>query len=170
MSHFKSYSKEQFREYLWKTDFKREISRIVIHYLWRKKRNVFWGEKSLIGLEKFYKKHGRRRAFNLCVNGNEIWEFLNIQYEADHSASWRNSVDLEVDAVIGHRPPTPQSWDTMIFIIDQLLKRLDLQPNDLYLHSELDFNSDCPFAKDTKGMKEWLLKQINKLNKKMYEM
>ena len=156
----KPLSREQFKKYLF-DDFKqrREIDKIVLHYLWKRKENYFWGIKSLIGLDEYYKKQDRTFAFHLCVKDDDIWIAKDLNEKPDQSGDAKINdwaIALECDAVIGHRPPNKKTWKTYLFVISMLMKRFTLNPNHLFLHKEFHEGDTCPDF-----TKEFLLKELN---------
>lgn len=151
---------EEYEEYLNGIEIKRSIKKIILHVLWRKPKNVFWGEDSLIGLEKYYKDKGRGKGFHLCIAQGKIFEFLSLNEPVDQSGKDDinlESIAIEIDGVIGGRKPSKQDWILYLETIDLLMKKFNLEPNQIYCHYRFDPDTPCPGFDE-----EYLLKEINR--------
>jgi hypothetical protein len=156
---YQVFTKEQFVEWLFEEhQQERPITRLTLHYLWRKKGNKWLGDKSVEGLTKYYKNQKKEFAFHFAVAGDKIWYCLDIEKRPFHTGKFNiGSIDIEADAVIGHRKPTEQTWDTFLFVIRKLMQKFKLDPNQVYLHSEVDKKAkNCPDIES----KDWLLGEL----------
>jgi len=156
---YRVFTREQFVEWLFEEhQQERPITRLTLHFLWRKKGNKWWGEKSVKGLSEYYKKQNRDFAFHFAVAEDKIWYCLDLNKEPSHTGKFNiGSIDIEADAVIGHRKPTEQTWETFLFVIRKLMQKFRLDPNQIYFHSEVDKKAkNCPDIKS----KDWLLEQL----------
>lgn len=153
------FTKEQFVEWLFEEHHQeRLITRLTLHFLWRKKGNRWLGDKSVEGLTKYYKDQKKKFMFHFAVVGDKIWYCLDLEEEPSHTGKFNiGSIDVEADAVIGHRKPTEQTWKTFLFVIRKLMQKFKLDPNQIYLHSEVDKKAkNCPDIKS----KDWFLEQL----------
>lgn len=150
-----------FQKYLNTAFFYRPIRKIILHQLWIKPQNTWKGEKSIIGLEKYYKEQGRSFAFHIAIADNKIWLIKDLNENAKQTGVKEineNSIGLELDSVIGGRKPTKENWRLYLQTIDVLMKRFQLNPNLLYLHREFDSNTPCPDFD-----LQFLLEELNEL-------
>lgn len=158
---FQKFNIENFKNYL--IDFKknRKITHLTLHFLWRKKENLWKNEESIKGLSEYYKLKNRSFAFHIAINENDIWICKDLNLNPDHSGKKNEgSIDIECDAVIGYRQPSKNTWNTYLHTINQLMLKFKLEPQNLYFHSELDSNAvNCPDILS----KEYLLKELNEI-------
>ncbi len=137
----------QFDNYIFNNEFNRIIKKIVLHQLWVKPENYWWGEKSVIGLNEYYKKQGRSFAFHIAIAQNKIWLCKDLDEEPDQSGPRKinkNAVAIEVDSVINHRPPSDEDWNLYIKTISLLMERFNISPDNLYLHKDFNKKTPCP--------------------------
>lgn len=140
-------SRSEFTEWLNKTEFTRKIDKLVLHMLWVREGNEFWGEDTMQGLEKFYRSQGRRRAFHFAVNDDEIWPFAPINQRPHQGGPAEindGSIAIEIDGVIRKRAPTRESWDTYMFVIRALMKKFGIKKDQIFLHNEFHDGTPCP--------------------------
>ena len=158
---YKSFNNiEEFNVYIKSKKITREIKKIIVHQLWQRKGNTFWGQKSLTGLDEYYKKKGKGRGFHFCIGKGKIWEFLDLNQQADQAVIESvncNSLAIEVDSVINERKPSPRDWKLFLKTINSLMQLFKIEPNMLFLHKEFH---DTPC---TDFEKEYLLSELNKI-------
>lgn len=158
---YKKFTKYEFINYLTNLKIDRKITHLTLHFLWRKKENLWKNEESIEGLSEYYKLKNRSFAFHVAINENDIWICKDLNLSPDHSGkNNKGSIDIECDAVIGHRQPNKNTWNTYLHTINQLMLKFKLEPQNLYFHSELDSNAiNCPDI----SSKEYFLKKLNEI-------
>ncbi len=147
MSKFVPMSRKQFADRLEKITLNREIDKIILHMLWLREGNEFWGEKTMQGLEKFYSNQRRKRAFHYAIEGEDIWPFAPLEQRPHQGGPNKindKSIAIEMDGVIYKRAPKRESWDTYMFVIRALMKKFDIPKSQIFLHREFHKGTPCP--------------------------
>lgn len=133
-------------------------NKLVIHHTWRPTRESWQGERSILGLKRYYESKGWKVGPHLFIADDGIWLFTPMQKDGIHAGKLnRRSIGIEAVGDYNTEKWSDKTKINALGAIKALMERLNLTENDIFFHRDVSQKS-CPGWAITK---EWLFKELS---------
>ncbi len=152
-------SLQEFKDYAAGYDFgPLPPDKIVLHHTWRPTKAGWQGERTILGLKKYYEGKGWPAGPHLFVAEDGIWLFSPMRHNGIHAGALNaRSVGIEV---VGDYDAEVWSGNTKTFALGAvriLMDRLGISAANLFFHRDVS-SKTCPGRAITK---EWVLGELD---------
>ncbi len=160
----KCLTSNQFRDYVKGYNFgSLPANKLVIHHTWKPTKESWAGEKSILGLKRYYEKKGWKVGPHLFVAEDGIWLFTPMRKDGIHAAKLNHrSIGIEIVGDYNTAKWSGKTKTNAFGVIKILLEGLNLTENDIYFHRDVSIKS-CPGWAITK---EWLFYELSEFRLK----
>lgn len=132
--------------------------KLVIHHTWRPTRESWDGERTILGLKRYYEGKGWKVGPHLFIAEDGIWFFTPMRKDGIHAGSLNpRSIGIEVVGDYNSKKWSGQTKINTLGAIKALTERLNLTENEIFFHRDVSPKS-CPGWAITK---EWLFKELS---------
>ncbi len=150
---------QEFRQYVRGFDFgNNHPNKIVVHHTWKPTLASWQGERSILGLKKYYERKGWNAGPHLFIGEDGIWLFTAMSQTGIHAGKLNlNSIGIEVVGNYDEKVWSGNTKNNALGAIKVLLHRLNLNKENLFFHRDVSSKS-CPGNAITK---EWLFSELD---------
>lgn len=133
-------------------------NKLVIHHTWRPTRESWAGERTILGLKRYYEGKEWKVGPHLFIAEDGIWLFTPMRKDGIHAGSLNpRSIGIEVVGDYNSEKWSGQTKINTLGAIKALMERLNLTENEIFFHRDVSPKS-CPGWAITK---EWLFKELS---------
>ncbi len=133
-------------------------NKLVIHHTWRPTRESWDGERTILGLKRYYEGKGWKVGPHLFIAEDGIWLFTPMRKDGIHAGSLNpRSIGIEVVGDYNSEKWFGQTKTNTLSAIKVLMEQLNLTENEIFFHRDASPKS-CPGWAITK---EWLFKELS---------
>ena len=139
-------------------------NKLVIHHTWRPTRESWDGERTILGLKRYYEGKGWKVGPHLFIAEDGIWLFTPMRKDGIHAGKLNpRSIGIEVVGDYNSEKWSGRTKTNTLGAIKVLMERLNLTENEIFFHRDTSPKS-CPGWAITK---EWLFKELSEFRFKL---
>jgi N-acetylmuramoyl-L-alanine amidase CwlA len=154
-------SLQEFEAYIREYDFgSLPANRIVLHHTWRPTKAGWQGERTILGLKKYYEQKGWSAGPHLFIAEDGIWLFSPMRSDGIHAGVLNHrSIGIEVVGDYDAEVWSGATKMNTLGAIKALMGQLSIPEKEIYFHRDVSSKS-CPGKAITK---EWVIGELRNI-------